>query len=84
MTRKMLFVRHLTRSSKLTWSSSEEIAERLLQRHGKSLDPLTLRFTQLHAMVTELPDFSDDPEKSTEKKLENIQMHWHELFNDQD
>ena len=41
---------------------------------------MTLRFTQLHTMVTKLPEFSDDPEKSNEKKLESIQMHWHELY----
>ena len=65
------------------WSDSETIAESLFKKHGKSLDPLTLRFTQLHKMVTELPDFADDPEKSTEQKLENIQMQWHEIFNDE-
>ena len=69
--------------NKLKWSHGEEIAEALFQRHGKKLDPLTLRFTDLHTMVTALPEFSDDPEKSTEKKLENIQMHWYEFYQDE-
>ena len=64
-------------------TDSEEIAEILFKQHGKSLDPLTLKFTQLHAIVTELPEFADDPEKSNEKKLENIQMHWYEIFMDE-
>ena len=70
-------------TTKVTWKDSEEIAEILFKQHGKSLDPLTLKFTQLHAIVTELPEFADDPEKSNEKKLENIQMHWYEIFMDE-
>ena len=68
---------------KVKWSDSEDIAELLFKKHGKVLDPLTLKFTQLHAMVTELPEFGDDPEKSNESKLEHIQMEWYEIFNDQ-
>ncbi|MBI3637535.1 MAG: Fe-S cluster assembly protein IscX, partial [Candidatus Rokubacteria bacterium] len=38
--------------------------------------PLTVRFTDLHRYVTELPDFTDDPQGSNEKILEAIQMAW--------
>jgi FeS assembly protein IscX len=46
------------------------------------VDPLTVRFTDLHRFVTELADFADDPEKSNEARLEAIQMAWHEEFED--
>ena len=42
------------------------------------IDPLTVRFTDLHKWITELEDFDDDPAKSNEAKLEAIQMAWHE------
>ncbi len=69
-------------TTKVTWKDSEEIAEILFKQHGTKLDPLTLKFTQLHAMVTKLPEFADDPEKANENKLENIQMQWYEIFMD--
>ena len=46
------------------------------------LDPLTVRFTDLHRFVTELADFDDDPHASNEGKLEAIQMAWLEEFRD--
>jgi FeS assembly protein IscX len=60
----------------LTWDDAEDIGIELSERHPK-LDPLTVRFTDLHRYVTELPDFKDDPQKSNEGKLEAIQMAWH-------
>jgi FeS assembly protein IscX len=65
----------------ITWNDAEEIG---IQLHEKfpDTDPLTIRFTDLHKKVTELEDFSDDPGKSNESKLEAIQMAWHEEFND--
>ncbi|MDH4193490.1 MAG: Fe-S cluster assembly protein IscX, partial [Nitrospirota bacterium] len=43
---------------------------------------LTVRFTDLHGWVVALPDFKDDPKTSNEKKLEAIQMAWHEEYQD--
>jgi FeS assembly protein IscX len=40
------------------------------------VDPLSVRFTDLHRWVCELPDFADDPKASSEGKLERIQMAW--------
>ena len=60
---------------KITWRDSEEIAIQLSVKHP-DLDPLTLRFTDLHRIVTELPDFQDDPKTSNEGILEAIQMAW--------
>ena len=65
----------------LTWNDSEEIGIQLQQKHPE-IDPLTVRFTDLHRYVTELPGFTDDKTKSNESKLEAIQMAWHEEFKD--
>ena len=64
---------------KLNWTDSEEIALSLIEKYPET-DPLTVRFTDLHKMVTELPDFEGDPKKSNEGILEAIQMAWHEEF----
>ena len=61
----------------LTWDMAEEIAVRLHEERP-DLDPLTVRFTDLHAWIVAWPEFSDDPKNSNEKKLEAIQMAWHE------
>jgi FeS assembly protein IscX len=42
------------------------------------VDPLKVRFTDLHKWVIELDDFDDDPMASNEAKLEAIQMAWHD------
>jgi FeS assembly protein IscX len=66
----------------LTWSDSRPIGEALFEKFGK-LNPLTVRFTDLHNWVMELPDFVDDPKGSTEKHLEAIQMVWYEEWQDE-
>ena len=60
---------------KLTWLDVQEIAIDLNEKFPDT-DPLSVRFTDLHRWVRELPGFSDDPEKSNEKILEAIQMAW--------
>lgn len=60
---------------KLRWTDSEEIAI-LLHEKFPDLDPLSVRFTDLHRWVCELPDFGDDPKASNEPRLEAIQMAW--------
>ena len=59
----------------LTWDDAEDIAERLAEQHP-TVDPLSVRFTELHRWIVELPDFADDPKESSEGKLERIQMAW--------
>jgi FeS assembly protein IscX len=61
----------------LTWDDPEGIALALVDKFP-DLDPLRVRFTDLHRWVTELPGFHDDPKASSEGKLEAIQMAWHE------
>ena len=50
--------------------------EELFDTHGDSIDPKTLRFTQLRDLVLALPDFDDDPARCGEKILEAIQQVW--------
>lgn len=65
----------------LMWTDTEDIGIRLQEEHS-DLDPLTVRFTDLHAWVVALPEFKDDPKASNEKKLEAIQMAWYEEYQD--
>jgi len=59
----------------MTWRDAEDIGIALAEAHP-GVDPLTVRFTDLHRYVTELPSFRDDPKASNEKLLEAIQMAW--------
>lgn len=59
----------------MKWTDSLDIAIELAEAHPE-IDPRTIRFTDLHGWVMELPDFDDDPEHSGEKILEAIQMAW--------
>jgi FeS assembly protein IscX len=59
----------------MKWTDSLDIAIELAEAHPE-IDPRTIRFTDLHRWVMELPDFDDDPEHSGEKILEAIQMAW--------
>jgi len=59
----------------MKWTDSEDIALALLERFP-DLDPLTVRFTDLHRWVCALEGFDDSPEASSEGKLEAIQMAW--------
>jgi FeS assembly protein IscX len=59
----------------MKWTDTLDIAIELAEAHPE-IDPLTIRFTDLHRWVMELPEFDDDPEHSGEKILEAIQMAW--------
>jgi FeS assembly protein IscX len=63
----------------LRWDETDDLAIELADAH-EGLDPLTVRFTDLHRMVTELDEFDDDPKASTEGTLEAIQMAWLEEY----
>lgn len=63
----------------LTWKDAEDIALALLEKFPDT-DPLTVRFTDLHRWVSELPDFADDPHASNESILEAVQMAWHDEY----
>ncbi len=59
----------------LKWTDTREIAVALLEAHP-DVDPLSVRFTDLHTWIRELAGFADDPNRSNEKILEAIQMAW--------
>lgn len=59
----------------MKWTDTQRIAEELFDKFP-DVDPLTVRFTDLHKWVCELDDFDDDPARSGEKVLEAIQMAW--------
>lgn len=59
----------------MQWKDTQLIGETLANLYP-DVDPLKLRFTELHAMVVALDDFDDDPNKSTEAILEAILQTW--------
>jgi FeS assembly protein IscX len=65
----------------LTWNDLEDIAYALAEKYPDQ-DPTYIRFTDLHKWITELDNFSDDPAKSNESKLEAIQQAWLEEYQD--
>lgn len=60
---------------RLDWSDVRAIAIRLAESKPE-VDPLAVRFTDLHRWVVELEGFAGDPKRSNEKILEAIQMAW--------
>ncbi|MBA3972980.1 MAG: Fe-S assembly protein IscX [Candidatus Solibacter sp.] len=65
----------------LNWTDSESIGIELFERFP-DLDPLKVRFTDLHKMVVEIEGFAGDPQASNESRLEAIQMAWYDEWND--
>ncbi len=59
----------------LRWTDVLDIAIELDETHP-DVDPIHINFVDLRNWVIALDDFDDDPEKSGEKILEAIQMHW--------
>ena len=59
----------------LKWTDSQAIGEYLADHHS-DISPLSVSFVKLHKLVTTIPEFDDDPERSNEKILEAIQMVW--------
>lgn len=60
---------------KLKWVDVLEIGIQLSETH-EDIDPRYINFVNLRRLVTELPEFDDDPERSGEKILEAIQAAW--------
>jgi FeS assembly protein IscX len=68
-------------AAELRWDDAEDIGIALADKYPE-LNPLEVRFTDLHRYVTELPTFVDNPQASNESKLEAIQMAWYEEYQD--
>ena len=63
----------------MKWTDVRDIAIALAERHPE-VNPLQVRFTDLHRWVLEVEGFDDDPKASNEGKLEAIQMAWLEEY----
>jgi FeS assembly protein IscX len=59
----------------LKWIDTLDIAIELVELHP-DIDPQWINFVDLRALVLQLDDFEDDPEKCNEKILESIQQNW--------
>ena len=64
-------------AGRITWQDTEEIALQLLDSHPDT-DPFSVRFTDLHKWIVNLPGFDDDKSKNAESLLEQIQLKWNE------
>lgn len=62
-----------------SWSDARPIGEALYEQHP-DVDPLSVRYTDLHRWVCELEEFGGEPEASNERVLEAIQMVWYEEY----
>jgi FeS assembly protein IscX len=72
----------LDRRRAMTWHDAREIGEALFEQFD-TLNPLTVRFTDLHQHVLNLEGFAGKPNESNEKLLEAIQMAWYEEWKDE-
>ncbi|MFZ6780563.1 Fe-S cluster assembly protein IscX [Undibacterium sp. Ji83W] len=59
----------------MKWTDTFRIAEALCDKFP-DVDPLTVRFTDLHNWIVDLEEFDDDHSRGGEKILEAIQMAW--------
>jgi FeS assembly protein IscX len=65
----------------LHWGDADDLGIELYEKFPET-DPLTIRFTELLRLVSELKGFADDLQASNEAKLEAIQMAWYEEWKD--
>ena len=65
----------------INWSDTLEIGIQLQELHPE-VEPFSVRFTDLHKWITEIPGFIGDPGKSNESLLEAIQTAWNEEYED--
>lgn len=59
----------------LKWIDTLEIAIQLDETHP-DVDPMKINFVDLRNWIMDLEGFDDDPEHSSEKILEAVQMAW--------
>lgn len=62
-------------AKKLKWTDTEDIAFKLIDLYP-TMDPMRLRLADLQKKIVALPDFGDDPKKSSDSILESIQTTW--------
>ena len=59
----------------MKWTDITQIAEALYDNHP-DIDPLTVRFVDLHNWIVDLEEFDDDHTRGGEKVLEAVQQAW--------
>ena len=59
----------------MKWTEIQEIALQLADLYPDT-DPASVRFTDLHNWIVDLPGFDDDHHRGGEKILEAIQSAW--------
>lgn len=59
----------------MKWTDVLDVALALDEAHP-DVDPQYVNFVDLHNWVVELDEFDDDPNRSSERILEAIQMTW--------
>ncbi|NGZ85462.1 Fe-S cluster assembly protein IscX [Duganella aceris] len=59
----------------MKWTDITAIAEALYDKYP-DIDPLTIRFTDLHNWIVTLEEFDDDHTRGGEKVLEAVQQAW--------
>jgi len=59
----------------MKWTDTIRIAEELCDKFP-DVDPMTVRFVDLHNWVVALDGFDDDHSRGGERVLEAIQMAW--------
>ena len=59
----------------MKWTDVSAIAEALYDKYP-DIDPLTIRFVDLHNWIVTLDGFDDEHDRGGEKVLEAIQMAW--------
>ncbi|UDG82990.1 Protein IscX [Candidatus Vallotia lariciata] len=62
-------------ASTVKWTDTHNIAMALIALYP-DINPQYIRFTDLHRWVITLDDFDDEPNKSSERILEAIQLAW--------
>ena len=65
----------------LTWSDYRELGEMLFEKYD-TLNPLTVRYADMHKWIMDLENFEGKSDGSNEKYLEAIQMSWLEEWKD--
>lgn len=71
----------ISEENKMNWRDAEDIGYELYEAFP-DMNPINVRFTDMHKMIIALPEFDDDPQASNERKLEAIQMAWLEEYQD--
>jgi FeS assembly protein IscX len=66
---------NINKPTPIHWTDIQEIVYLLIDKYP-DVNPLSIRFTDLHNWVMGLEGFADTADRCNEKILETIQMNW--------